>query len=244
MDQTPGSSGTPRGSHTKRRGDSGRRVALSANGGEPLSRRGARALAVDGEHTRAQRRHSARDRLRSPWPRLSVVSRPLGRRGRWRGATGASSGLLLSRRPTLSPARPGRDQVSWSRNHYYRQSDQQRGRDFPGAEAHLHHYWVDLRDTDGPSLIVSLKLWRQQRLLGAFWRAHDPTRTAAEGQFGVIGPSVVWAATEAESDTAKKSKMLLERCCTLRGPVVLCDSALAGCRVALDTRSVLVVLPV
>jgi hypothetical protein len=50
-----------------------------------------------------------------------------------------------------------------------------------------------------------------KRLVGAFWRAHDPTRTASEGQFGVAGPSIIWAAGSAETDAATKSKLLLER---------------------------------
>jgi hypothetical protein len=51
-----------------------------------------------------------------------------------------------------------------------------------------------------------------KRLVGAFWRAHDPTRTASDGQFGVPGPSIIWAGGPAEAEAATKSKLLLERC--------------------------------
>jgi len=74
-----------------------------------------------------------------------------------------------------------------------------------------------LTDAEGlvlPALRVEYKASKipYKRLVGSFWRSHDPTRTAAEGQFGRTGPSVIWAASQVEADVASQSKVLLERC--------------------------------
>jgi len=49
-----------------------------------------------------------------------------------------------------------------------------------------------------------------KRVLGAFWRGIDPTRTAEQGQFGDPGPSIIWAANAEERDQAEGSRARLE----------------------------------
>lgn len=58
---------------------------------------------------------------------------------------------------------------------------------------------------------------RYRRVLGAFWRAIDPTRAAGEGQFGIVGPSVIWAASEAERADAVESLRRLDASGLFRG---------------------------
>ena len=50
-----------------------------------------------------------------------------------------------------------------------------------------------------------------KRVLGAYWRAVDPTRTGEEGQFGVAGPTIIWTSSEDERAVAERSKYLLTR---------------------------------
>ena len=56
-----------------------------------------------------------------------------------------------------------------------------------------------------------------KKLLGVFWREHDPTATAEEGQFGetkdgrVPGPAVIWASDVAEQSAAERGRTLLQQ---------------------------------
>ena len=56
------------------------------------------------------------------------------------------------------------------------------------------------------------------RVLGAYWRAVDPTRTAEQGQFGDPGPTIIWVADEAEQTVAEKSRRLLDRSTRFSSP--------------------------
>jgi peptide methionine sulfoxide reductase MsrA len=47
-----------------------------------------------------------------------------------------------------------------------------------------------------------------KRVLGAFWRACEPTN--AEKQFGVVGPSIVWVTNDEEQRDAETSRKLLD----------------------------------
>jgi len=63
-----------------------------------------------------------------------------------------------------------------------------------------------------PAVLVSYDSAKltYKRLLGAFWRGIDPTRSAAQGQFGSAGPSVIWASSQAELTIAQESRRRLE----------------------------------
>jgi peptide methionine sulfoxide reductase MsrA len=49
-----------------------------------------------------------------------------------------------------------------------------------------------------------------KRLLGSFWRACDPTKSASQGQFGASGPTIVWVADDAQRNTAEQSRRRLD----------------------------------
>lgn len=49
------------------------------------------------------------------------------------------------------------------------------------------------------------------RILGAFWRSCDPTRSAEQGQFGTPGPTIVWVASDEERAVAERSRSALDR---------------------------------
>jgi peptide methionine sulfoxide reductase MsrA len=89
-----------------------------------------------------------------------------------------------------------------------------------------------------PALLVSYDPAKltYKRLLGAFWRGHDPTRSAAQGQFGSAGPSVIWASSEAELKTAQESRRRLEASGLFRGRAIETEVRAIDRGGALDSR--------
>lgn len=71
-----------------------------------------------------------------------------------------------------------------------------------------------------PAIKVSYnaKKLSYQRLIGAFWRGVDPTRSSDQGQFGSIGPTIIWTANEEEEALAVKSRALLDASTRFRSP--------------------------
>ena len=50
-----------------------------------------------------------------------------------------------------------------------------------------------------------------QRIVGAYWRVVDPTRTAEQGQFGSPGPTIIWVSDDAQRAAAERSEALLQK---------------------------------
>jgi hypothetical protein len=57
-----------------------------------------------------------------------------------------------------------------------------------------------------------------QRVVGAFWRVVDPTRTAEQGQFGAPGPTIIWVSDDAQRTAAEKSAALLQKSTQFSSP--------------------------
>jgi len=73
---------------------------------------------------------------------------------------------------------------------------------------------------DFPALrvVYDPKKLKLQRVVGAFWRSVDPTRTAEQGQFGLTGPTVIWVTSDEERAIAEKSKKLLDKATRFSSP--------------------------
>mmetsp|Transcript_33682 Transcript_33682/g.83926 ORF Transcript_33682/g.83926 Transcript_33682/m.83926 type:complete len:217 (-) Transcript_33682:756-1406(-) len=73
-----------------------------------------------------------------------------------------------------------------------------------------------------PALVVSYDpaILTYKQVIGAFYRSINPTSSAVQGQFGTMGPSVIWASSEAEFKIAQESRRRLPRVRLFQGRAI------------------------